>query len=58
MKKGRTSARRITLFDGVGVATEDFSALRWLRKLSKVPSDLKCLICWSIPMFRRTSMAC
>ena len=28
---GRTEASTITLFDGVGFATEDFSALRWLR---------------------------
>ncbi len=30
-KKGRISDRQITLFDGVGFAIEDFSALRWLR---------------------------
>jgi len=29
---GRTDARQITLFDGVGFAIEDFSALRWLRE--------------------------
>lgn len=28
---GRCDARQITLFDGVGFATEDFSALRYLR---------------------------
>jgi ornithine cyclodeaminase len=28
---GRTSARQITLFDGVGFAIEDFSALRFVR---------------------------
>jgi ornithine cyclodeaminase len=28
---GRTSARQITLFDSVGFATEDFSALRYIR---------------------------
>jgi len=28
---GRRNARQITLFDGVGFATEDFSALRYLR---------------------------
>lgn len=28
---GRTSDRQITIFDGVGFAIEDFSALRWLR---------------------------
>jgi len=28
---GRENARAITLFDGVGFAIEDFSALRWLR---------------------------
>ncbi|MCB1332157.1 MAG: ornithine cyclodeaminase [Roseivivax sp.] len=28
---GRTSARQITLFDGVGFAIEDFSALRYVR---------------------------
>jgi ornithine cyclodeaminase len=28
---GRTSEREITVFDGVGFAVEDFSALRWLR---------------------------
>jgi len=32
---GRTSANQITLFDSVGFATEDFSALRYIRdKLS------------------------
>ncbi len=30
-EKGRTSDRQITLFDGVGFATEDFSALRYVR---------------------------
>ena len=30
-KPGRTDARRITLFDSVGFATEDFSALRYVR---------------------------
>ncbi|MCV2892002.1 ornithine cyclodeaminase [Lentibacter sp. XHP0401] len=29
--EGRRDARQITLFDGVGFAIEDFSALRWLR---------------------------
>jgi ornithine cyclodeaminase len=29
--KGRQTDREITLFDGVGFAIEDFSALRWLR---------------------------
>ncbi len=28
---GRTSDRQVTIFDGVGFAVEDFSALRWLR---------------------------
>ncbi|MEM7439133.1 MAG: ornithine cyclodeaminase [Pseudomonadota bacterium] len=28
---GRTSAQQITLFDGVGFAIEDFSALRWVK---------------------------
>ena len=28
---GRTGERQITLFDGVGFATEDFSALRYVR---------------------------
>jgi ornithine cyclodeaminase len=28
---GRTSAKQITLFDSVGFATEDFSALRYVR---------------------------
>ncbi|MEL7100813.1 MAG: ornithine cyclodeaminase [Pseudomonadota bacterium] len=28
---GRTSSEEITLFDGVGFAIEDFSALRWVR---------------------------
>lgn len=30
-KPGRTSERQITLFDGVGFAIEDFSALRFIR---------------------------
>lgn len=29
--EGRANDRQITLFDGVGFAIEDFSALRWLR---------------------------
>ncbi|MDB6179360.1 ornithine cyclodeaminase [Paracoccus sp. Z330] len=29
--KGRRDARQVTLFDGVGFATEDFSALRFVR---------------------------
>lgn len=29
--QGRTNDRQVTLFDGVGFAIEDFSALRWLR---------------------------
>ena len=29
--QGRRDARQITLFDGVGFATEDFSALRYVR---------------------------
>jgi ornithine cyclodeaminase len=29
---GRESDRQITLFDGVGFAMEDFSALRWVRR--------------------------
>jgi ornithine cyclodeaminase len=28
---GRTNDHQITVFDGVGFAIEDFSALRWLR---------------------------
>jgi ornithine cyclodeaminase len=31
---GRSGARAITLFDSVGFATEDFSALRYVRRLS------------------------
>lgn len=31
--KGRTSARQITLFNSVGFATEDFSALRYINEL-------------------------
>ena len=30
-KPGRSAERQITLFDSVGFATEDFSALRYLR---------------------------
>lgn len=30
-KTGRSNARQITLFDGVGFATEDFSALRYIK---------------------------
>ena len=31
---GRTDAREITLFDSVGFAIEDFSTLRYVRRLS------------------------
>lgn len=34
-KSGRTNADEITLFDSVGVAIEDFSALRLVRKLAE-----------------------
>ncbi|MEE4453026.1 ornithine cyclodeaminase [Novosphingobium resinovorum] len=34
-KPGRGSAEEVTLFDSVGVAIEDFSALRLLRKLAQ-----------------------
>ena len=34
--QGRTSADTLTLFDGVGFAVEDFSALRWLRDALKM----------------------
>lgn len=33
--QGRESDRAVTLFDGVGFAIEDFSALRWLRDALK-----------------------
>ena len=38
---GRTDAGQITVFDGVGFAIEDFSALRWLadRVSEDAPSD-------------------
>jgi ornithine cyclodeaminase len=32
---GRTSDKEITLFDSVGFATEDFSALRYVQRLLK-----------------------
>jgi len=32
---GRADDRAITLFDGVGFAIEDFSALRWVRDVLK-----------------------
>lgn len=31
LKPGRTDARQVTVFDGVGFAIEDFAAMRWLR---------------------------
>ncbi|MCC1493353.1 ornithine cyclodeaminase [Cognatishimia sp. F0-27] len=42
---GRRDARQITLFDSVGFAIEDFSALRWVREAAKrtglyMPLDL------------------
>ena len=37
---GRTSADQITVFDGVGFAVEDFSAMRWLRE--KVAQGAAC----------------
>ena len=36
--EGRQSADTITLFDGVGFAIEDFSALRWLRDALQMSS--------------------
>jgi ornithine cyclodeaminase len=32
---GRRDTRQITLFDSVGFAIEDFSALRYVRRLSR-----------------------
>lgn len=37
--EGRTDDRQITLFDSVGFATEDFSALRYIRNLIKDRDD-------------------
>ncbi|MEO1370607.1 MAG: ornithine cyclodeaminase, partial [Acidobacteriota bacterium] len=41
-RRGRTDDRQITVFDGVGFAIEDFSALRYIRDLLGEPgmSDL------------------
>lgn len=36
---GRSSDKQITLFDSVGFATEDFSALRWLHGIVKGRDD-------------------
>ena len=36
-KLGRKNAQQITLFDSVGFATEDFSALRYIRDLLGKP---------------------
>ncbi len=38
--EGRRDDRQITLFDGVGFAIEDFSALRWLR--DKLKTNARC----------------
>ncbi|EKE43207.1 ornithine cyclodeaminase [Oceaniovalibus guishaninsula JLT2003] len=40
---GRTSDRQITLFDGVGFAIEDFSALRYVRDRLDDTGDYECL---------------
>ena len=40
---GRCDERQITLFDGVGFATEDFSALRWLKAVSEDSSRVEML---------------
>lgn len=42
-KAGRTDEKQITLFDGVGFAIEDFSALRWLRDKLKQSNRLELL---------------
>lgn len=41
--EGRRDERQITLFDGVGFAVEDFSALRWLRDKLKTTSRYEML---------------
>ncbi|MCY4334736.1 MAG: ornithine cyclodeaminase [Litoreibacter sp.] len=43
---GRTSVDQITVFDGVGFAVEDFSAMRWLREkvAQGAPSEMLDLI--------------
>ncbi|MFT6897716.1 MAG: ornithine cyclodeaminase [Paraglaciecola sp.] len=38
-KNGRVSADQLTIFDGVGFALEDFSALRYLHKMMQQDSD-------------------
>ena len=40
-KKGRISSRQITLFDSVGFATEDFSALRYIHQIQKTGHYIK-----------------
>lgn len=38
-KNGRSSAQQLTIFDGVGFAIEDFSALRYLNNLMQKHND-------------------
>jgi ornithine cyclodeaminase len=38
-KNGRVSAKQLTIFDGVGFALEDFSALRYLHNMMQQYSD-------------------
>lgn len=38
-KRGRVSAQQLTIFDGVGFALEDFSALRYLHNMMQQYSD-------------------
>lgn len=42
-KNGRSSAQQLTIFDGVGFAIEDFSALRYLKRMMQQHADQQML---------------
>ena len=55
---GRTGERQITLFDSVGFAIEDFSALRYVRDQLEATACIRNSISWPIPTSPATYSAC
>ncbi len=56
--EGRRGRDEITLFDSVGFAVEDFSALRYVRRKLLKPASMRIWIFWPIRTSRVIFMAC
>jgi ornithine cyclodeaminase len=55
---GRTGVRQLTIFDGVGFAIEDFSALRYVKDLMQQSPTNNSWIYWLIPKIHVIYLAC